>query len=147
MKRLLLILSMTMAMPTAFAQPQAGDSYCIGVNPENCPYPWALDDRRWYFDGIPLGIDPQEERGEGREDAPRRQDDSAGPSMPGPRESALTPRLPMAGAAIKGTGSAGAFHHATVFTFRKFASSFYGPVFARFQMQAIVYAGVRPPTS
>ncbi len=69
----MITLAMTMAAPAAFAQPQAGESYCVGVNPENCPYSWALDGRRWYFDGIPLGReDPQEERRESGEEAPRR---------------------------------------------------------------------------
>jgi len=78
----MIVLVMTMAAPAAFAQPQANEGYCVGVNPENCPYHWALDGNRWYYDGIPLGREePQERRREDREEAPRWQEDSAfGPS-------------------------------------------------------------------
>ncbi len=65
-----------MAAPAAFAEPQAGESYCVGIEPEHCPYHWALDGNRWHYDGIPLGREESQEdrrrREDRREDAPGR---------------------------------------------------------------------------
>jgi hypothetical protein len=33
----------------ASAQPAANESYCVGVNPENCPYAWTQEQGRWRF--------------------------------------------------------------------------------------------------
>ncbi len=78
------IFLLTMMIPSALAEPQANESYCIGVNPEHCPYAWTLDGNRWHFDGIPLGREEtQEKRREGREEAPRdAREDSGGAKVP-----------------------------------------------------------------
>lgn len=31
------------------AQPAANEGYCVGINPENCPYTWTQENGRWRY--------------------------------------------------------------------------------------------------
>lgn len=48
------------AISRAHGGPAANESYCVGVDPQDCPYDWTFNDGRWRYQGVPATTNEDE---------------------------------------------------------------------------------------
>jgi hypothetical protein len=71
MKPIAFALALTMIVAPAFADDgpvPANEGYCVGIDPAACPYSYAQNNGRWFYETVPLG-DARQSREDGRAEA------------------------------------------------------------------------------